>query len=162
MAMPRVFAYGSLLGDAAGEPCRLEGHRRVWGVAMDNRRTLPGYKYYLDPAGGRPEVFVAFLDVVETPGAAIDGLAFAVDDATLAALDDRERNYRRVLIGGLWVYVGLPEARRRYARGAADGAAVVPRAYLDGVQAGFAAHGLAFDTAPPVPVVDLVRVDLPS
>ena len=159
-----VFGYGSLLEGAAGTPCRLSGHRRHFGVAMDNRRTIPGYKYYLDAATGeRPAVFVAFLDIVEDPGSAVEGLALEVDPATLAALDDRERNYRRVEVDGrLWAYTGLPEARERYARAAAAGAAVVSLAYLDGVRAGFARLGLGFDTSPDVPVMDLVRVDVPA
>jgi hypothetical protein len=105
-----VFGYGSLLEGAAGTPCRLPGHRRRFGVAMDNRRTIPGYKYYLDAATGeRPAVFVAFLDIVEDPGSAVEGLSFEVDAAALAALDDRERNYRRVEVDGrLWAYAGLP------------------------------------------------------
>ena len=163
MAPALVFGYGSLLAGAAGTPCRLPGHRRRFGVAMDNRRTIPGYKYYLDAATGeRPAVFVSFLDIVEDPGSAVEGLAFGVDAATLAALDDRERNYRRVAVDGrLWAYTGLPEARERYARAAADGRAVIARAYLEGVSAGLASAGLVLDAEPEVPVVDLVRVDVP-
>jgi hypothetical protein len=165
MAMPHVFAYGSLLGDATGTRCRLEGHRRVWGVAMDNRRTLPGYKYYLDRAGGRPDVRVAFVDVVPDPAARVDGVVFEVAD--LGALDARERNYRRVEVeldglGAAWAYTGLAAARARYSSAVAGGRAVVAHAYLEGVRAGFAALGLGFGPDPPVPVVDLVRVDVPT
>ena len=146
-----VFGYGSLLEGAAGTPCRLPGHRRRFGVAMDNRRTIPGYKYYLDPEGGRPEVFVAFLDVAPERGAAVDGVVVEVAD--LEAVDARERNYRRIEVtdaldadagGPVWAYAGLPEARERYERAAAAGTAVVARVYLDSVRAGFAAYGLAF------------------
>jgi cation transport regulator ChaC len=166
-----VFGYGSLLMAGVGRPCRLLGHRRSWGVAMDNRRTLPGYKYYLRPDGSRPELFVAFLDLVREPGAAVDGVLFEVPD--LGAVDARERNYARVevtgaldggpggLAGPVWAYLGLAEARERYARARAAGSAVVARAYLEGVRAGLAAHGLAFETAPELPVVDLDRVDVP-
>ena len=158
--MALVFGYGSLADPGAGRPHRLAGWRRVWGVAMDNRITIPGYKYYLDPEGGRPAVHVAFLDVVPDAGAAVEGRAIEVED--LARLDARERNYRRVEVGGIWVYVGLEAARERYARAAAAGAAVVSRAYLDGVRAGFARLGLGFDTSPDVPVMDLTRVDVPA
>ena len=155
MEVPHVFAYGSLLGESSGTPCRLEGFRRVWGVAMDNRRTIPGYKYYLAPDGSRPEVCVAFLDLVEDPGAAVDGLAFEVPD--LDALDARERNYRRVQADGLWLYTGLEEARERFAAGPT----VVARAYLEGVRAGLAARGLELDAPMDLPVRDLVRIDVP-
>ena len=47
-----VFAYGSLIDGARGQPCTLSGWRRGWGVAMDNRRTLPGYRYFLDRETG--------------------------------------------------------------------------------------------------------------
>jgi hypothetical protein len=68
-----VFGYGSLA--AAGlaglnrTPRRegfvadLEGFERGWGVAMDNTRTVPGYKCYVDRTGSRPDVCVAFLDL---------------------------------------------------------------------------------------------------
>ena len=46
--MALVFGYGSLAEPRAGRPLRLAGWRRVWGVAMDNRVTIPGYKYFLD------------------------------------------------------------------------------------------------------------------
>ena len=164
-----VFGYGSLLEGGDGRPCRLAGHRRVWGVAMDNRRTIPGYKYFLDPDGGRPAVHVAFLDVVPDGAAAVDGVVLEVPD--VGAVDARERNYARVEVNGeldadlgapVWAYFGIEEARERYARAVAAGTAVVSRAYLEGVRAGFARFGLAFETEVPVPVVDLVRVDVPA
>ena len=114
--MALVFGYGSL-ADPGGRPHRLARWRRVWGVAMDNRVTIPGYKYYLDPAGARPAVHVAFLDVVPDAGAAVEGRAIEVED--LVALDARERNYRRVEVGGS----GSTSAPRRPAafRGPPDG-----------------------------------------
>ena len=163
-----VFGYGSLLRAGTGVPCRLAGHRRRLGVAMDNTRTIPGYKYFLDAAGGgRPAVSVAFLDLVAERAPRVDGVAFEVSAQALAALDARERNYRRVEValdglGTAWAYVGLDAARERYERAAAAGRAVVSRAYLEEVRAGFAAHGLAFDTAPEVPVRDLTRVNVPA
>src|SRR5215213_5628464 len=152
-----VFGYGSLLEQGAGVPCRLQGHRRHWGVAMDNRRTVPGYKYFLDAAGGRPAVYVAFLDAVPDGASSVGGVAFAVDADGLAALDARERNYTRVdvtarvdadLGGPVWAYLGSDDGRARYAAGARAGTTVVARAYLDGVRAGFAARGLAFEADP--------------
>ena len=166
-----VFGYGSLVQGAAGVPCRLAGHRRRWGVAMDNRRTIAGYKYFLEPGGGRPDVFVSFLDAVPEPGASCIGLAFPVDTAALGELDARERNYRRVdvtaivdadLGGRVWAYRGLEEARERYEAGVRAGTAVVSRAYAEGVRAGFAAFGLDFDTEPEVPVRDLELVWVPG
>ena len=68
---------------------------------MDNRVTVPGYKYYLDEDGGRPGVYVAFLAIWPEPGATSSGVMFAVDDAALAELDARERNYDRVDVSGL-------------------------------------------------------------
>jgi len=152
--MALVFGYGSLADPGAGRPLRLAGWRRVWGVAMDNRVTIPGYKYFLDGAGGRPAVCVAFLDLVPDPAASVDGVVVEVDD--LGPLDARERNYRRVEAGGLWLYTGLEEARERFAAGPT----VVSRPYLESVRAGFAAHGLPFDPEPELPVLDLVRVDV--
>jgi cation transport regulator ChaC len=159
MAPAHVFAYGSLTEDGSGRPYRLRGWRRRWGVAMDNRQTIPGYKYFLDAAGGRPAVHVAFLDLVPDPGAAVDGVVFEAGD--LGALDARERNYRRVELragaGPVWAYVGLAEARERYE----TGPTVISRAYLETVRAGFAAFGMGFGPEPELPVMDLTRVEVP-
>src|SRR6201999_4383939 len=74
-----VFGYGSLTARPGPVPTRelkdhgfvadLLGLRRIWGVAMDNRRDLPGYKYYTDAEGRRPEVFVAYPDLVPAEAA---------------------------------------------------------------------------------------------
>jgi hypothetical protein len=175
-----VFGYGSLLPRSRpGIPCVLSGHRREWGVAMKNRVTVPGYKYYVDPqTGERPDVFVVFLNIRPEPGAHVNGVAFAVDPRDLAAIDRRERNYDRRDVteliegdvpGRVYAYVGTPAGRRRYARGVAAGTALVTREYLDGVRADFGAYGPemveAFEaTTDPlaVPVRSLLRVAVPE
>jgi dephospho-CoA kinase len=146
---------------------------------MDNRRTIPGYKYYVDAATGtRPSVYVAFLDVRPSPGDAVNGLVFAVTSSDLAALDARERNYRRIEVtdaieprhapGRIWTYVGAADARARRERGLAGGTLLVSGEYAALVVAGFAAigpHELARYRAstddPPCPVANLRRIDLP-
>lgn len=177
--MELVFGYASLVPHTGGtaparsaRPAVLLGARRFWGVAMDNRVRIPGYKVWLDAAGRRPRVHVAFLDLRDAPGAAVDGVLRPVDAAGLALLDDRERNYARVDVthrvpgapGRVWAYVGTPEARRRLATAPR---AVVARPYLELVRAGFARRGLLhrFDaTTDParLPVADLRRVDVPA
>ena len=74
-----VFGYGSLLGARRRRAVRgWPGHRRRWAVAMDNRRTIPGYKYFLDADGARPDVYVTFLDAVAGARARrVDGLRSA-------------------------------------------------------------------------------------
>jgi hypothetical protein len=155
-----VFGYGSLAADgaAAGEPARLGGHRRVWGVAMDNRVVLPGYKSYVDPATGeRPAIFVAFLDIEPDRSAVVDGICIPVDDELLAALDARERNYDRHDVtplmadppGRVWAYAGSAEGRERLAEGRRTGTAVISREHLELCRA--EPDGL--------PVHDLVRID---
>lgn len=173
-----VFGYGSLVADLAaeGRPARLVGYRRTWGVAADNAHAIPGYKRYLSPDGTAPDVFVAFLDVVEDPGAAVSGLLAPVSADELNALDRRERNYERLDVtaaldapidGRAWTYVGSPEGRARLAEGLERGTAVIQREYLerarrallalgDGHDSGFAAADLAA-----LPVLDLERADLP-
>lgn len=146
-----VFAYGSLAADLGGALAELRGRRRVWGVAMDNSRDLPAYKHYLRREdGSRPDVCVAFLDLVAEAGCVVNGVCVAVDDATLAALDERERNYHRIDVstaltpaarGTVWAYVGSPESRARLRAARARGRAVISRDYLRDVKAGFAALG---------------------
>jgi dephospho-CoA kinase len=174
-----VFGYGSLAARAAdGRPARLLGRRRSWGVAMDNTRTIPGYKYYVDAATGtRPEVFVAFLDLRPgEDGDAVNGIVFPVTEGELAELDRRERNYRRVEVTGavipppagrVWTYAGNPEAKQRRDRGLAVGTLVVDAGYVRLVAEGFTALGAeeldryrASTDEPPGPLAELRRIDL--
>jgi hypothetical protein len=182
-----VFGYGSLTalangarpsrGPAAGGfICDLRGHRRRWGVAMDNRRDLPGYKHYTDASGQRPPVCVCFLDIVGDPSSAVNGVCLPVDSERLAMLDDRERNYERRDVSTLidaagarvWTYVGRRAARRRMRRARAAGRAVIDAGYLDAVVGGFRALGsreyeaCASSLAPgALPVLALTRHDHP-
>jgi cation transport regulator ChaC len=184
-----VFGYGSLAAPAGrpltrertahGFVADLAGVRRTWGVAMDNRRSLPGYKYYTDAAGRRPEVFVAYLDLVaapDDPAAAVNGLCLPVDDVVLEQLDRRERNYERVNISDhlalaglrVWAYLGSAAARERLVAGRRAGTAVIDAAYRRAVQAGFAALGAREHAAcrrslepDGMPVVELTRHALP-
>jgi gamma-glutamyl AIG2-like cyclotransferase len=121
-----VFGYASLVS-AAHRLVTLCGHRRVWGVAMDNRVAVPGYKVYERADGSRPAVDVAFLDLQPDPQAAITGGLLPVDADALAALDARERQYRRIDVTAaidpappaearVWTYVGRPPGRERVRR----------------------------------------------
>lgn len=179
-----VFGYGSLLrrpeaADGTLITCWLNDHGRSWNVAMDNRDTIPGYKYYLDPeTGERPDVYVTFLSIRHAEGHRVNGVVFPVEERDFAALNRRERNYERHEVTGLldvdlggrvWAYVGRQEARRRYLKGLESGTAVVDRAYAEQVRSDFRALGgtmLAdFDatTDPPdVPVRLLERIAVPD
>jgi hypothetical protein len=173
-----LFAFGSLAATAGGRPARLHGLRRTWGVAMDNRRVIPGYKVWVDPATGeRPPVHVAFLDLEEAgPGAAVSGVLLRVPAAALPGLDRRERNYLRQDVtdradpcgARVWAYLGRPDARLRCAEARRQGTAVVARAYADAVRAAFAARGPAAlaayeasTAAPGMPLADLERIEVP-
>jgi hypothetical protein len=172
-----VFGYGSLAAQrrTEGFVAELAGYARGWGVAMDNTRDLPGYKWYADGGGGRPAVFVTFLDIAESSGGAVNGLCLPVTDAELPALDARERNYERIdvseRIGSgarVWAYVGSMAGRERLRRGRAAGTAVIARDYLVGVRAAFQALGprawarceSSLDPGG-LPVVALTRHELP-
>lgn len=146
-----VFGYGSLAATPdGGYVTELRGHRRRWGVAMDNRRDLPGYKWYRSAATGeRPAVYVAFLDVVPTAVDAVNGVCRPLLDGELAQLDDRERNYDRVEVtdrvaearGRVWAYVGSSAGRARLDAGLRSATAALSRAYRDTVESGFRALG---------------------
>ena len=148
-----VFGYGSLAADlAGGHVAELLGYRRFWGVAMDNRVDVRGYKHYrLRSDGSRPPVFVAFLDVVADAGAVTRGVCVPVQGADLPAIDRRERNYDRVDVtnavaaarGTVWAYVGTSTGRGRLQRAREGGSAVVSRDYLERTRAAFAALGAA-------------------
>jgi cation transport regulator ChaC len=166
-----VFGYGSLAAEVRGAPlavATLGDHGRRWNVAMNNRDTIPGYKWYVDPVSGeRPGVFVTFLDVIAEAGTQCVGFLLPLTSPSeLVALDRRERNYDRADVTSLisietsgvsgvsgvggadgapdrvWTYLGTPSARQRYAEAAGRGEAVIQASYLEGVEAVFAARGL--------------------
>ena len=164
-----VFGYGSLVLDGTGSLVSLPDHRRVWGVATDNVRHIPGYKKYLSRAdGSRPDIYVAFVDIEPHPGSSVKGLVRPLADGELEQLDARERNYDRIDVTDLiatdfgspvWTYRGSEEGRDRLRRGRLEGRAVISRDYLAKVRLGLDALG----EAPPetdLPVWDLERVDL--
>lgn len=173
-----VFGYGSLA--AQGEGChvaRLRGHRRSWGVAMDNRVDLPGYKSYrLRADGSRPAVFVAFVDVEPDARCEVTGICMPVDERRLRELDRRERNYDRVEItsaigdaaGRVWIYRGSHDGRARLREAVACGCAAVSRDYRDAVVGALQAIATPREVsdvnrliaAGRLAVLDLVRVDL--
>ncbi len=180
-----VFGYGSLAALPPAPLSRerrphgfvadLPGHRRCWGVAMDNRVDLPGYKHYLEADGERPAVFVSFLDLQPDPEASVNGVCLPVDADRLAALDVRERNYRRTDVtdlidaGGarVWTYLGSPAGRERFATGTREGSALIDAVYRDAVAAAFARLGEAeLELCRPslrpfgLPVRALTRIDL--
>jgi len=175
-----VFGYGSLAGPLEEDAyvTELRDAVRVWGVAMDNRRDLPGYKYYvLAGTDERPDVCVTFLDLADRPGGTVNGVCRKVGAETLASLDRRERNYARVDVservgvahGQVWAYAGLAESRERLRAARAAGRAVIARGYHDAVLRGFEALGGAEldrfrdSTEEPdgLPLLALERVDLP-
>lgn len=189
-----VFGYGSLAGElAAGDPAEgvparasavdravalLRGRRRVWGVAADNEHAIPGYKrYLLRSDGSAPRVFVAFLDLLEDPGSAVNGVLAPVDAEALTRLDRRERNYDRIEVttaidspppGRVWTYVGSAEGRARLETGRREQRLVIALAYAESVHAAFRSLGdgeyerfLASSDLDGLPLLDLQRVDLP-
>ncbi|HVF78697.1 MAG TPA: gamma-glutamylcyclotransferase family protein [Solirubrobacteraceae bacterium] len=168
-----VFGYGSLAVALPGRRARLDGYRRTWGVAMDNRVDIPGYKSYRRlEDGSRPAVYVAFLDIVADPGSAIDGVLLAVDDVTLVALDARERNYDRIDVtaavpgagGRVWTYRGSDDGRERLRTALREGSAVVDADYLGAVQATFRELGIGEDVRPgdALALMVLQRIELPG
>ena len=161
-----VFGYGSLAALPGAVPCALRGHRRTWGVAMDNTVTIPGYKVYRDGSGAQPGVCVAFLDVEPVPGERTTGAVVAAGD--LRALDRRERNYERIEVtelmdgcpdGRVWAYAGLEESRARARRAREAGTLVVVRDYLDMVET---ALGAEVPVPEDLPVRELRHVDVPE
>lgn len=171
---PLVFGYGSLAVAAPLRPAVLRGHRRVWGVAMDNTLDIPGYKYFRrSEDGSRPAVFVAFLDIAEDAAATTGGALIAADDTLLRALDARERNYERVDVTALvhgaepgatvWTYHGSAAGRARLQVGVRRGSAVVAVDYVEGVRAALRALGFDDDAGlGPLAPMGLERVDLPG
>ncbi len=155
-----VFGYGSLvamrdevtLGDRpwAAVPGRLRDHRRYWGAAMNNWEAGPLEKHFVDPETGvQPRIRVAYLDIDELPGAAVNGLAIPVDERRMAEFDVREVNYVRVDVSSafepalprpVFAYRATEEARERCRR--RDAEIFVSRDYVAAVRSGFAELGV--------------------
>jgi hypothetical protein len=177
MSRDYVFGYGSLTDSARARDALLRGHRRRWGVAMDNAQAIPGYKRYKASDGSWPDVCVAFLDLepAAEDAPAVNGVLVPAGRDRLRTLDARERQYTRVDVteliegppgGTVWTYVGLEASRERLHAAREAGRAVVARGYEQGVRDAFAARGglERFDatTAPHgLPVRALRRVPLP-
>jgi hypothetical protein len=151
-----IFGYASLVAlraaysddvEDAPQPGRLRGYRRHWGAAMENWEGGESAKHFLDPeTGERPRIRVAYLDIYERAGSAVNGLALPVDAKRLEALDAREINYARIDVSAafepaisqpVYAYAGLEAARERCRRGAADGNLFVSRDYLSRVRRAF-------------------------
>jgi dephospho-CoA kinase len=183
-----VFGYGSLVAGEfiprrerrdRGYVADLKGMRRGWGVAMDNRLDLPGYKCYLDRDGRRPALSVCFLDIDldDCPGARVNGVCLPVSQSELAALDRRERNYNRIDVSDrlegvegarVWTYRGSLAGRGRFDVAVRAGTAVIHAGYLEAVRAGFTGLGAAeWEACAPsldpgaLAVVELMRRELP-
>jgi hypothetical protein len=170
-----VFGYASLvaLPEQGALPGRLRGFRRCWGAAMDNWEAANDRKHFVDPeTGERPRIRVAYLDLYERSGSAVNGVALPVDATRLAALDAREINYERVDVSSafepagaatpfadsprIYTYIGLDAARERCRRGQADGNVFVSRDYAGRVRLAFERLGadalVEFDrTTDPLP-----------
>jgi hypothetical protein len=93
-----VFGYASLVAMEGGALFgRLHGYRRFWGTAMNNWEGGEEAKHFLDrETGERPRIRVAYLDLREQEGSAVNGVAIPVDARRLSAFDAREINYERV------------------------------------------------------------------
>ncbi len=163
-----VFGYASLVElrqtqivggvERVPVPGRLRGYRRCWGAAMNNWEGGDTVKHYLDPeTGERPRIRVAYLDIYEQAGGAVNGLALPVDADRLAALDAREINYERIDVSAafepmpaegesasseersprVFTYLGLGAARERCRRGVAEGNAFAAADYASAVRRAF-------------------------
>ncbi len=114
---------------------------------MNNWEGGEGAKHWLDrETGERPRIRVAYLDIYEQAGSAVNGLALPVDGERLRALDARELNYERVDVTGsfepevdgrVFTYVGLDAACERCRLGVAAGDIFVSRDYVAGVRRAF-------------------------
>ena len=96
-----VFGYASLVAvpGPGALPGRLHGYRRCWGAAMNNWEGGEEAKHFLDrDTGGRPHIRVAYLDLREQAGSAVNGVALPGHAARLAGPDAPEINYERIQI----------------------------------------------------------------
>jgi dephospho-CoA kinase len=120
---------------------------------MNNWEAEEGEKHFVDPVSGlKPKLAVAYLDLEEVDGEAVNGLAIPVDAARLRELDARELNYERIEVSSafepaiahtVFAYRGSEAARERRRIGADGGEVYVSRQYAERVERAFAALGPA-------------------
>ena len=182
-----VFGYATLAAhddalavSARGEReivyAHLEGFRRRFNVAMENRAPLNDRTYYADPeTGERLDIFVVACNLDEAPGR-VNGVAIPVAADLLPRFDRRELHYDRVDVTArctvdlglpVWTYVANRQGRIDYERGVAAGCAFIRRTYVERIEQAFHEHGpegwrdyVASTDPPAVPLRELEHVKL--
>ena len=157
-----VFAYGSLVTpseiertigrpiNATLEYCtaNLLGYRRTWNAGMRNCHADPTDKHYELPDGTRPDRTISALGIVPDPDSSVNGVVFRVTRGELAALDGRERRYRRVqcshqivsdlpILGQVFTYTPLESAMSLSTASRGDGSDAISENYKLLVERGF-------------------------
>jgi cation transport regulator ChaC len=162
-----IFGYGSLvsrenlerfLAKRKLQPLEVKegsiaGFRRVWNVAMDNTKDIPGYKFYRDPeTGERPDCVVTFLNIERYDASVVNGVAFEVPREAISHFDRRERNYERIDVTSafshrfkgrvrVWAYIAREDGLERYVNGVLNSKAVVDGRYVDEIERAFREQG---------------------
>ncbi len=152
----------------------VDGFRRRWNAAMENRAPLNDHKHYLDSATGeRPDICVVALNVQRADGR-VNGVAVPVDERALPVFDHRELHYDRVDVSAafspavdlpVWTYTGNEQALAEHDAALARGRAFIRRTYVERVEEVFRRLGeeawadFQASTDPPeAPLRDLVHV----
>lgn len=188
-----VFAYGSLvtpgqiersIGRPVDRPTEcstatLPRYRRTWNAGMRNCHTDPTDKYYVLPDGTRPNRTISALGIEPDRESSVNGVVYRVTRDELAALDRRERRYRRtdcsrqIVVdlpypGEVFTYSPLESAMSLTAASQADGSDTISEAYKRLVEEGFEslgpeAHAAYVDSTdvPTSPVMSL-RIQFPD
>lgn len=178
-----VFGYGSLVSPSSVAstigrpvahpggfaPARLDGFGRRWNYGSPRQ-----HGNWEGPHGAVTRGTVVFLGIEASAGERCNGAVVEVDDAELALLDDRERDYDAVDVtdavtvdahsfgGRIVTFVPRRSAIERYLAARADLCAAVRASYVTLVEGAFRALGagyldeyLATTPSPDVPVLDV-------
>jgi hypothetical protein len=157
--------------------CYLYDYVRVWNLGMDNAVVIPNYKSYLEPISQtRPDVFITYLNVQQSPKSKVYGLLFEVSLDELDVLDLRERNYSRVDVTELldceidgigWVYAGKEDSILAFEHAESANRAVISSSYFELVTSAYSSLGVGkldefhqSTTSNNLPLVDLQLVRL--
>ena len=155
-----LFGYGSLMSIASMEAslgrkydgpflvCAVKGWRRRWNIAMPNRI------FRTDTANGpiTPK-HILYLNVYRDASTLLNGILFVVNNADIAAFDQREWIYHReditheldgvrVVGGSAYIYVADEQYRMNDVVSVEE--AAVRKTYLSILEAGFAKLGEDF------------------
>ena len=128
----------------------LKDYKRVWDVAMDNDRSILGYKRY-KTIEEYPHCFVTFLNIKPSETDEVIGTIVEVNKDEFALLIKMEKNYfpknvtesivHSPIDGSVFAFIGTSEAKKRFNSRTQHKPAVISKSYFELVENAYRSRG---------------------